>query len=79
MITLHVNPAQASHQQIIDRVKDMSLAHRIELSTDQQLQLVHSDECYTGQAAINQYLDTLEGFVAQWYECRCDKYFGEYA
>lgn len=36
--------------------------------------LIDGDNKITGKVEINEYLDKLDGFVKQWYACRCDMF-----
>ena len=75
MITLIISSTDSQHTVIEKQLEKMSLARNVIVENDIQVPVLkHGEEVYEGIPEINKYLISLESFVAEWYECRCDKY-----
>ncbi|HAA12794.1 MAG TPA: hypothetical protein DCE41_14330 [Cytophagales bacterium] len=74
MIELIISPSNRAHLGALERIESMTLAKRIQYKEDQEPTLLDGGQEYRGLEKIDAYLDEMEQIVAQWYECRCDKY-----
>lgn len=74
MIILRYPTKTAQTEDWSDTLKDLSLAHKLEV--DEQLttpRLSHSEKDYTGPEEITAYLDQLNREREQWWYCTCDR------
>jgi glutaredoxin len=73
MITLTYPPETKEAASWEERIKRMSLPYLILKQNDiQEPEIVDDGKHIQGVAAIENYLSSLEIFVAGWYEDRCD-------
>ena len=71
-MTLHYATANAEYDEIIDRLKSLSLAFTAEKAPNNSaLKLVDSGVTIDGKDAILKHLDELAGELHQWYYCNC--------
>lgn len=72
MYTLQYSTKNHQAEEIIDRLKQMSLAYKT-LQSDiiQEITLNESQKSIVGFANINAYLDELGKELHQWYYCSC--------
>lgn len=74
MIVLRYSTADSQTEEWVDTLKNMALAHKLEL--DEQLdqpRLTHSGKDFKGAMAIAAYLDQLYAEREQWWYCTCDR------
>lgn len=74
MIILRYPAASVQTEDWVDTLKDLSLAHKLEL--DEQLnepQLSHSGAVYAGAEEISNYLRQLDRESEAWWYCTCDR------
>lgn len=72
MITITYAKSDAELERILEKLKNLSLAHKLINSTEvAEIQLEDGIEKVQGEAAIQAYLEKLEGELGQWYYCSC--------
>lgn len=72
MITITYSKEDTALRHVLEKIISLSLAHQTVLEpTIAAIQL--ADGCVTvqGEAAIQQYLEELEGELRHWYYCSC--------
>jgi len=74
MIELTISATNPKHQDVLERIESMTLAKRVTYAEVDQPTIKEGDQEYRGLEAMRKYLDEMEAVLAQWYECRCDKY-----
>ncbi|HKK76717.1 MAG TPA: hypothetical protein VJ953_16690 [Saprospiraceae bacterium] len=72
MITITYPKADADLERVLEKIKDLSLAHKTVASpATAEIQLEDGITKVQGEAAIQAYLEKLEGELDQWYYCSC--------
>jgi hypothetical protein len=72
MITIHYSTKDQSLVRIEEKLKELSLAYQTKVDENvQQLTLKDGTETNEGEAAIQLYLEKLQGELDQWYYCAC--------
>ncbi|MEL6534950.1 MAG: hypothetical protein AAFQ98_06030 [Bacteroidota bacterium] len=74
MIQLIISPTNQDHQKTLEQIEVMTLAKKVVYQEVKEPVLIDNEVEYHGVGAIGKYLEEMEQVLAQWYECRCDKY-----
>lgn len=73
MITIQFSPGSDEISPILEKIEELTLAHRLEEKLDLEYpKLVDHEICIEGVDAILAYLLTIEGELKSWYFCACD-------
>ena len=73
MLVLTIAPENPTHIELKTRIEELSLSKKvIEKIGLAVTTLVEDNEKRKGIRPILDYLDNMEGFMLQWYECKCD-------
>lgn len=72
MITISYPQKDTALERVLEKVKELSLAHRTAVNPDiNVIQLEDGISKVQGEADIQQYLEELAGELDQWYYCSC--------
>lgn len=72
MITIHYPQQDESLARIEEKLKSLSLAYKKQEDAEVKAPtLKDGTETVNGEAAIQTYLEKLEGELGQWYYCAC--------
>jgi hypothetical protein len=73
MITIQYSPTSNNIQPILEKVEELTLAHKLEEKLGlEHPRLVDHDILIEGVDAILAYLLTIQGELKGWYYCACD-------
>lgn len=73
MLILTISPDKQEHLSLVTRIEELSLAKKIIHDTGiQEAILIEDDEKRIGVKNILDYLNKMEGFMVDWYNCKCD-------
>lgn len=72
MITISYTKADVELDRVLEKLKELSLAHKIVVRpTLDQVQLEDGSTKVQGETAIQTYLQELEAELDQWHYCSC--------
>ena len=72
MITISYPAKDAAFDRVISKLKELTLAYQLDdAQKPEELILEDGQKTVAGEAAIQAYLEQLEGELGQWYYCSC--------
>jgi len=73
MLVLTIAPENPTHVELKTRIEELSLSKKVIEKEGLEIPtLVEDAEKREGIVPILDYLENMEGFMHQWYQCKCD-------